>query len=133
MKTISFFVIWIVLGLLSFNAEAQEKTKNKGIYETVDEMPVYPGGEKALREFISQNVKYPENAKKEGKTGKVYVSFVIDKKGRVADAKVVKGVCPELDTEALRVIKLISDWTPGKNKGKKVKVAFTIPIQFALS
>jgi TonB family protein len=102
------------------------------IFQVVEEMPEFPGGENAMRKFIADNVKYPESAKKEGISGKVYVSFVISKDGEVKDAKVVRGVNSALDEEALRVINSMPDWTPGKQRGKKVDVQFTLPINFAL-
>jgi protein TonB len=132
MKTIILILIATLFSLNVKDSAAQEKKKGN-VYYTADEMPVYPGGEAALRNFLVKNINYPEKAKKEGKTGKVYVEFVVNKKGKVTDAKVAKGVCPELDAEALRVISLLDKWTPGKKKGKPVKVAFTLPIQFALS
>lgn len=102
------------------------------VFQVVEEMPEFPGGENAMRKFIADNVKYPESAKKEGISGKVYVSFVISKDGEVKDAKVVRGVNSALDEEALRVINSMPDWTPGKQRGKKVDVQFTLPINFAL-
>lgn len=102
------------------------------VFQVVEEMPEFPGGKIAMQKFITDNVKYPESAKKEGVTGKVYVSFVVSKDGEVKDAKVVRGVNSALDEEALRVIKSMPDWTPGKQRGKKVDVQFTLPINFAL-
>ncbi len=119
--------------VFTLTGSAQDPVNKKGdVYFTVDEMPKFPGGDQALREFIATNVKYPEKAKKEGKQGKVYVSFIIDKNGTVTNPKVERGVCPELDKESIRVVKSIPQWTPGKEKGKPVKVQFTVPINFAL-
>ncbi len=118
--------------------QADEKTELKtvdnadSIYSEVEVMPEYPGGEEALRNFIAEQVKYPETAKKEGIEGKVFVSFVINSTGKVEDVKIAKGVAPALDEEAIRVINLLSVWTPAKHKGKNVSIAFTIPIAFKL-
>ena len=79
---------------------------------------------------MGANIKYPKETKKEGN---VHVSFVIDEKGNVTDAKVVKGVSTLLDNEALRVVKAMPKWTPGQDKGKNVKVKMTLPINFKLS
>lgn len=135
MKALKLLVPMLFLvGICSFSLTAQEEEKKQGdVFSIVDEMPVYPGGDNALRQFIAQNVKYPDEAKKNKIQGKVYVSFIVDENGEVTDAKIERGVDPDLDKEALRVIKLQKKWTPGKEKGKTVKVKFTVPIEFKLS
>jgi TonB family protein len=102
------------------------------IFFIVEEMPEYPGGEMALRQFIANSVKYPTDAQAKGIQGKVYVSFVVSKDGGVADAKIARGVNPSLDAEALRVVNALPKWMPGKQKGKAVNVSYTVPINFAL-
>jgi TonB family protein len=134
MKTIVIIagiVLLLIMGSVPASFAQANKSKN-GVFDKVDEMPVYPGGEEALRKDLVAAVKYPEEAKKSGIQGKVFVSFVVDEAGKVTDVTLAKGVDPSLDKEALRVVKGLKDWTPGKEKGKKVKVAFTLPIQFAL-
>ena len=111
---------------------AQENKSKDGVFFKVDEMPVYPGGDEALRKDLVAAVKYPEDAKKAGIQGKVYVSFVVDEAGKVTKVEIARGVDPSLDKEALRVVNSLKDWTPGKEKGKAVKVSYTLPIQFAL-
>lgn len=135
MKVLKYYIpVLFLFSVFTYTVDAQNKVNEKSdVYRTVDEMPVYPGGNDALRNFITQNVTYPEKAKKEGIRGKVFVSFVINKKGEVTKAKIERGVSPELDKEALRVIKSLSKWTPGKEKGKLAKVQFTVPINFALN
>jgi len=128
------FVILMLFCVSVFSVNAQEEQEKKGdVFMVVEEMPEYPGGIEGLKNYIQKNVQYPEQAKKNKVEGKVFVSFVIDNKGNVTDAKVVRAVNPELDKEALRVVKGMKKWTPGKQKGKTVKVQYTIPIQFALS
>lgn len=102
------------------------------VFVVVEEMPEYPGGVEALRMFLAQTVKYPVEAAKKGIQGKVYVNFVVEKDGSVTIAKIARGVSPELDAEALRVVKLLNNWAPGKQKGKPVRVSYTVPINFAL-
>lgn len=102
------------------------------VFVVVDEMPLYPGGIDALRMFLAQNIKYPVEAQKKGTQGKVYVNFVVEKDGSVGMAKIARGVSPELDAEALRIVKLLSNWNPGKHDGKPVRVSYTLPINFAL-
>lgn len=127
-------IIVLVFLLAGFASQAQEKEQKKGdVYMVVEEMPEYPGGLDGLKDFIVENVKYPEQAKKNKVEGKVFVSFVIDEQGNVTNAKVVRTVDPELDKEALRVVNQMQKWTPGKEKGETVKVQFTLPIQFALN
>ena len=114
-------------------ALAQQKEQQKGdVFMEVEQMPEYPGGFDGLKSFITDNVKYPEQAKKNKVEGKVFISFVVDKDGSVTDAQVVKSVDMELDKEALRVVNTMKKWTPGKQKGETVKVQYTLPIQFAL-
>ena len=135
MKT-TYRLLFTLLLMVPFYAGAQQKSMDPGeedVYLLAEEKPVFPGGDEALKAFITENVNYPEEAKKKGITGKVFVSFVIDKEGKVVMAKIAKGVDPSLDKEALRVVNSMPAWEPGKHKGELVKVKFTMPIQFALS
>ena len=102
------------------------------VFQIVENMPQYPGGAKAMMDFISKNVHYPKIALENGIQGKVYVSYVVDTKGKVKDVKIARGVDPALDAEALRVVKSMPDWTPGEQRGKPVNVMFNLPINFAL-
>lgn len=108
-----------------------EKVHGK-VYEQVEQMPEYPGGEPEMRQFLVNSVKYPAQAQQKGIQGKVFVSFVVDKKGSVKDVKIARGVDPLLDAEALRVVSSFPQWIPGKEKGKKVAVQYTVPINFRL-
>ena len=124
--------IFIFLLVLAFFASAQEKTINQKVYSEVDEMPVFKGGQEALMKFLQDNIVYPEEAKKSGFQGKVFISFVIDELGVVRESRITRGVNPALDKEAFRVVKLLPEWVPGKKEGKPVKVEMTLPIKFAL-
>jgi len=108
-----------------------EKIHGK-VYDKVEQMPEFPGGQTELINFLMKSVKYPEESMKKGIQGKVFVSFVIGKKGSVLNTKIERGVDPLLDAEALRVVNSMPNWTPGKEKGKKVAVQFTLPISFRL-
>jgi len=133
MKTrICMIPVLMMLLMLGFSAGAQEKDKNDDVFVIVEEMPEYPGGEDALRTWLSENIRYPEEAKNDSIQGIVYVTFVIDEKGEVIDSKLARGASPALDKEALRVIGAMPDWKPGKQKGTEVKVSYTIPISFKL-
>jgi len=109
-----------------------EKSIKDSVFTKVDQMPEFKGGFDKLVDFLVKNIKYPENAKNKGIQGKVFVSFTIDESGKVNNPKIEKEVNPELDAEALRVISIMPNWLPGKNKGKAVKVSFTLPISFKL-
>lgn len=99
----------------------------------VEEMPSYPGGDNKLLRDIMSRVKYPELAKENGIQGKVYIEFIVNKKGNVDRVKVSRSVDSSLDEEAMRVIKTLSGWTPGMQRGKAVNVSFTVPINFRLN
>jgi TonB family protein len=107
-------------------------TGDEQIFFIVEEMPEFPGGEQALRKFIANNIEYPVSAQENGIQGKVYVTFVVDKNGDVANARIARGVDPALDREALRVVNSLPKWIPGKQRGQNVNVSYTVPINFAL-
>ena len=102
------------------------------VYTVVEQMPEYPGGQEALVQYMMNNIKYPENAGKNGIQGTVFVTFVVGKDGSISNAKVLRGVDKELDEEALRVINGMPNWKPGKEKGKPVKVQFNLPVAYKL-
>jgi protein TonB len=115
-------------------ASSQQETKQTKdqVYKVVEQMPEYPGGEYALRTYIGKNIKYPDDAVKAGIQGKVFVTFVVTKDGKVINPKVIRSTNPSLDKEALRVVGTLPKWTPGKQKGKNVDVSYTMPISFKL-
>lgn len=102
-------------------------------YTYVQQMPAFPGGINALMKFLSDNIKYPEQAIKEGKNGTVVVRFVVDQNGNIQNPEILRQVCKELDEEAIRVVSLMPRWEPGKEHGKTVSVYFVLPIKFALN
>ncbi len=112
--------------------QEKEEEEEAQVFFIVEEMPEFPGGELALRKFIATSIKYPVIAQENGIQGKVYVNFVVDKDGSITNAKVARGVDPSLDKEALRVVNSLPKWKPGKQRGKAVKVSYTVPINFVL-
>lgn len=120
-------------GAASMQAKNASSPQGGPVYKEVEDMPKYPGGEMAMLRFISKNVKYPVEAQEAGAQGKVVCSMVINEQGKVTDVKVEVGVHPALDAEAVRVLKTMPAWTPGRQDGKKVKVAFVLPVLFRLS
>ncbi len=117
---------------IDFTAEKGLFQDPANVFTVVEEMPEFPGGNEALKKFIAETVKYPADAIKEGIQGKVYVTFVVKSDGTVANAKIVRGAHPLLDNEAIRVVNILPTWKPGKQGGKAVNVAYTIPVMFAL-
>jgi protein TonB len=110
-----------------------EEEDDDEFFMVVENMPVFPGGDLGLMKYIQKNVRYPAIAKEYNITGKVYVSFIVDKQGKVTNVKIVRGVDKNLDAEAVRVVKSLPKYTPGKQRGKAVRVMFTIPINFTLN
>lgn len=102
------------------------------IFEVVEEMPEFPGGQQALMEYISKNLRYPAEARAKGIQGRVIVSFVVKKDGSIEDTEVVRSIEPSIDKEAQRVISSMPKWKPGKQRGQAVNVKFTVPLVFRL-
>lgn len=102
-------------------------------FQHVEKMPVFPGGDMAMMEFLSKNIKYPVEAQKKELQGRVVVSFVVEKDGSLSDVQVAKSVDPQLDEEALRVVKSMPNWTPGMHNGKAVRVKYYVPISYRLN
>lgn len=102
------------------------------VFHVVEVDPEFPGGMEALIKYLSENIKYPEQAKKDKIQGRVYISFVVEKDGSVADAKVLRGIGGGCDEEALRVVNAMPKWTPGKQRNTPVRVQFNLPVAFKL-
>ena len=112
---------------------SEEEEAEDEVFFIVEDMPQFQGGGKEkFREWIAQNLQYPPIAAENGISGRVFVQFAVNAKGEVVDVKVVRGVDPALDKEAVRVVKSSPRWTPGKQRGRPVKVQFTFPIVFVL-
>lgn len=109
-----------------------DKPENDSIYQIVDEMPQYPGGEKAMMEYVAKNVKYPQEAKDKEIQGRVFIGFVVEKDGSIGEVKVLRGIGGGCDEEAVRVIKGMPKWKPGIQEGKPVRVSYMMPINFKL-
>jgi len=110
-----------------------EEESDDDFFMVVENMPEFPGGDLGLMKYIQKNVKYPPIAKEYNITGKVYIQFIVDKSGSVTNVKVVRGVDKNLDAEAVRVVKSLPKYKPGKQRGQNVRVMFTIPINFTLN
>ncbi|MBR1549337.1 MAG: energy transducer TonB [Bacteroidales bacterium] len=133
---------------VTFNAEVNEETKNIAItpvvveqeeeeeettiFTVVENEPEFPGGMEALYKYLAQNIKYPQLARDNGITGKVYVTFVVERDGSIANPKVLRDIGGGCGAEAIRVVKSMPKWTPGKQRGKAVRVQFNLPVNFNL-
>ncbi len=102
------------------------------VFQVVETMPSFPGGDAALFKFLSENVKYPVIAQENGIQGRVICQFVVNRDGSIVDVVVVRPVDQSLDKEAIRVIKSMPRWTPGRQRGKAVRVKYTLPVNFRL-
>ncbi len=110
-----------------------EEEEEEVIFMVVETMPEFPGGQQALFKYLSENVKYPVIAQENGIQGRVICQFVVNKDGAIVDVEVVRsGGDPSLDKEAVRVIKSMPKWNPGKQRGKAVRVKYTVPVNFRL-
>ena len=109
-----------------------KKVDNDSIYQIVEVMPEFPGGMDQMAKFLSENIKYPEEAKDKGVSGRVFISYVIEKDGSVSSAKVMRGIGGGCDEEALRVVNAVPKWKPGLMKGKPVRVNYMLPVNFKL-
>ena len=113
-------------------AEPDYESDDDEIVMVVEDMPEFPGGMQALRDYMRDNIKYPESCRKDSIQGRVIITFVVEKDGSICGAEVVKNVHEQLDTEALRVISAMPKWKPGKQRGKVVRVKYAIPVNFRL-
>ncbi|WP_372947809.1 energy transducer TonB [Mariniphaga sp.] len=114
------------------STQEEEEEEDTQVFFIVEDMPEFPGGELALRQYIANAIKYPVIAQENGIQGRVYVTFVVNTDGSIADARIARGVDPSLDKEALRVVNTLPKWKPGKQRGKPVRVSYTVPINFVL-
>lgn len=113
-------------------ASDEEEVADAEVFMTVETMPQFPGGTKALMKYLSENMKYPPKAQQQGIQGRVFVNFVVDTDGKIINVTIMRGVHPLLDKEAIRIVKTMPKWIPGTQRGKKVKVSYTLPINFVI-
>ena len=130
------FIIMSLMALFGLTTVSAQKTvvakKNQQVFDVVEKMPEYPGGQAALFEYLQKNVKYPADAEKKKIEGRVLVTFVVNTDGSITDIEVVRKTFPSLDAEAVRVISGMPRWKPGEQKGQKVRVKYTVPLTFRL-
>ena len=133
MKKMILLSMMAVLGLMTANAQKTVISQsNQSVYDQVEQMPEFPGGMPAMIEYLQNNLKYPKDAIKQQVGGRVMVMFVVETDGTLSNVRVAKKVFPSLDSEAVRVVKTMPKWKPGKEKGRPVRVNFTLPVVFSL-
>ena len=110
----------------------EEDVQEQEIFQIVEEMPAYPGGDQKLMEYVAKNIKYPQIARETGIQGRVFVGFVVEPDGSVSNVKVLRGIGGGCDEEAMRVVKSMPKWKPGKQRGKAVRVSYMLPVNFKL-
>ncbi len=116
----------------TLKSDSVSVSKGNTIYGKIDQMPSFPGGERALRRYLARSVHYPKEAQANGVEGRVFVKYVIATDGSVVNVRVVRPLDPFLDREAERVVRSMPKWTPGMHKGKPIRVQITVPINFVL-
>lgn len=124
------FLIVFFMAFVSVNAYSQSKEQDDAVYSMVSEQPSFPGGMQEMMKFISDNRKYPAEAKAKDIHGKVIVAFVVERDGSLSDVKIRRGIGYGCDEEAIRLIKSMPKWTPGKKNGKAVRVSMMLPVSF---
>ncbi len=112
--------------------QREEPVVEEQIFTIVEEMPSFPGGEAKMMEYLAKSIKYPQMAIDAQISGVVYVTFVVDKAGKISDVKVLRGIGGGADEEAIRVVKAMPQWKPGKQRGKPVSVQYNLPVRFTL-
>ncbi len=133
-KNVSLKVALMMLVLLfSFMTSTAQTKKNDMVFDVVEVMPQFPGGQIAMLKYIMENIKYPEQAMKKGIQGRVAVRFIVEKDGSISNVSPIHPVHPLLDKEAIRVVKSMPKWSPGKQHGKPVRVQLIVPIMFKLN
>lgn len=136
MKKAIGLALLLMAGALTVSAQKTVISNSKTsrvVLDTPEQLPEFPGGYAELIKFLSENIRYPEDAQKKKVEGRVVVQFVVDEEGHIINPTVVRKVYPSLDTEALRIIALMPKWTPGRDHGQTVCANFVVPIVFRLN
>jgi protein TonB len=125
-------VDWVDLSEIDY-VEVEPEPEEEEIFMVVEQAPEFPGGTNALYDYLRKNMKYPAICRESGITGRVIVSFTVNKDGSIVDVEVVKGVHPQMDKEAVRVVSAMPKWKPGEQRGKPVRCKFNLPVNFRLN
>ena len=133
MKKLILMSMMAIVCLMTASAQKTVVSQSKqNVYDAVEQMPEFPGGMLAMIEYLQNNLKYPKDAIKQQVGGRVMVMFVVETDGSLSNVRVARKVFHSLDTEAVRVVKSMPKWKPGKEKGRLVRVNYTLPVVFSL-
>jgi len=136
MKNALLIIIFSICAI-ALQAQTTDSTQTESdgisVFNLVEKQPEFPGGEQALLDYIGSNVHYPKKARKKNIQGTVYISFIVEKDGKVSTVRVLRGIGGGCDEEAVRVVSSMPAWKPGYQRGKPVRVQFNLPIRFILS
>lgn len=133
MKKLALILVTLLMAAPYATAQEEDNNDAEDVVQTPEKRPEFPGGTDALFKFLSSNLKYPDDAKKEGVQGRVICQFTVNKDGSISDITVLRHVHPSLDLEAVRVISIMPRWEPGVQNGEKKRCKFKLPITFKLS
>lgn len=120
------------IDIVDVSSDEEEEAADAEVFQIVETMPKFPGGDAALMKFLGDNTKYPIIAQENGIQGRVFINFVVNTDGSITNVKVARPVDPALDKEAVRVVSSMPSWTPGEQRGKKVRVSYMLPVNFTL-
>jgi TonB family protein len=132
MKKIVFGIVIVLFAIGGSSVFAQTPVEVEEPLQIVEEMPEFPGGQEKMIKFLAKNIVYPASAVSANKEGIVYVKFIVEKDGRLDNFQVVRGVSPDLDSTALKAVKEMPQWKPGKQDGKYVRIFVVVPVGFNL-
>jgi periplasmic protein TonB len=121
------------IDFIDIGSDEGEEINETEVFMIVETMPSFPGGDAALNKFLNDNIKYPTIAAENGIAGRVFINFVVHRDGQIVEVRVARGVDPALDQEAMRVVKMMPKWNAGQQRGKSVRVQFTLPVNFVLN
>lgn len=139
MKKILFILFCLSMQFIALGQNTADSTKtlnniaNDEVFNLVEEMPDFPGGDKARIKFLARNLRYPKEARENIIDGVVYIEFIVEKDGSLTNIKVKRGIGGGCDEESIRVVKLMPNWKPGKQRGEYVRAQFILPIKFILN
>ena len=129
-RVIALFIVIVFSTVISNIVRADDETQADKVFYATDQMPQFPGGEGAMMKYLSAHIKYPPEAVENNVQGQVIVQFVVEKDGSIGEVKVIRSRHPELDKEAVRVVKTLPAFIPGKKNGEPVNIWYTIPVRF---
>lgn len=132
MKQILYILTTGLLLLFFLPQPVSAQEEDDSVFTAVEEHPQFPGGEKARKRYLQENITYPKSARKEGAQGTVYITFIIEKDGSITNVEILRGIHDDIDQEAIRVVKAMPKWIPGTQRGEPVRVQFNMPIRFLL-